>query len=298
MASLRTIRTRIKSVKSTQKITKALKLVDAAKLRRAQDAVLRARPYAQMLDEVLASLAGGREEGAPPPHPLMAVREAKKIEIVMLTSDRGLCGGFNANLIRRAQRFLNEEASKYESVQFSTVGRRGRDWVKKRGLKARKDYPGFVGKLRFPMAKEIADDLIAEYTQHIVDAVFLLYNRFKSAATQEITLSQLLPIVPAGSESEPKTAGKEGFITPEHLYEPGRETLLQHLIPKQLATQIWRALLESGASEHAARMTAMDAATKNASEKISSLSLEYNRARQAAITKELMEIVSGAEALK
>jgi F-type H+-transporting ATPase subunit gamma len=297
MASLRTIRTRIKSVKSTQKITKALKLVDAAKLRRAQDAVLRARPYAQMLDEVLASLAGGQEEGAPPPHPLMAVREAKKIEIVMLTSDRGLCGGFNANLIRRAQRFMIEDASKYESVQFSTVGRRGRDWVKKRGLKARKDYPGFVGKLRFPMAKEVADDLIAEYTQHNVDAVFLLYNRFKSAATQEITLSQLLPIVPA-KEEKPKTEGKEGFITPEHLYEPGRETLLQHLIPKQLATQIWRALLESGASEHAARMTAMDAATKNASEKISSLSLEYNRARQAAITKELMEIVSGAEALK
>ena len=299
MASLRTIRTRIKSVKSTQKITKALKLVDAAKLRRAQDAVLRARPYAQMLDEVLASLVGGQsssDSGAPPPHPLLAVREAKKIEILLLTSDRGLCGGFNANLIRRAQRFMIEDASKYESVQFSTVGRRGRDWVKKRGLKARKDYPGFVGKLRFPMAKEIADDLIAEYTQHDVDAVFLLYNRFKSAATQEVTLAQLLPIVPAKQE-QPKTV-KEGFITPEHLYEPGRETLLQHLIPKQLATQIWRALLESGASEHAARMTAMDAATKNASEKISSLSLEYNRARQAAITKELMEIVSGAEALK
>jgi F-type H+-transporting ATPase subunit gamma len=301
MASLRTIRTRIKSVKSTQKITKALKLVDAAKLRRAQDAVLRARPYAQMLDEVLSSLAGGQEEGAPPPHPLMAVREAKKIEILMLTSDRGLCGGFNSNLLRRAQRFMNEEASKYESVQFGTVGRRGRDWVKKRGYKARKDYPGVVGKLRFPIAIEIADDLIAEYTQHNVDAVFLLYNRFKSAATQEITLSQLLPIVPAVKSPEgeaPKAEGKGGFITPEHLYEPGREQLLQHLIPKQLATQIWRALLESGASEHAARMTAMDAATKNASEKISSLSLEYNRARQAAITKELMEIVSGAEALK
>ncbi|HEX4385238.1 MAG TPA: ATP synthase F1 subunit gamma [Myxococcales bacterium] len=297
MASLRTIRTRIKSVKSTQKITKALKLVDAAKLRRAQDAVLRARPYAQMLDEVLSSLAGGQEEGAPPPHPLMEVREPKKIEILMLTSDRGLCGGFNSNLLRRAQRFMNEEASKYESVQFGTVGRRGRDWVKKRGYQARKDYPGVVGKLRFPVAKEIADDLIAEYTHHNVDAVFLLYNRFKSAATQEITLSQLLPIVPAKEES-PKAEGAKGFITPEHLYEPGREQLLQHLIPKQLATQIWRALLESGASEHAARMTAMDAATKNASEKISSLSLEYNRARQAAITKELMEIVSGAEALK
>jgi F-type H+-transporting ATPase subunit gamma len=300
MASLRTIRTRIKSVRNTQKITKAIKLVDAAKLRRAQDAVLRARPYAQMLDEVLSSLAGGQEEGAPPPHPLMAVREQKRIEILMLTADRGLCGGFNANILRRAQRFMAEEASKYESVRFSTVGRRGRDGVKKRGYKTRKDYPNVIGKLRFPMAKEIADDLSAEYTQGNIDAVFLLYNRFKSAAVQEITLAQLLPIVPPPEKSEGKDekASQSGFITPEHLYEPGRETLLQQLIPKQLATQIWRALLESAAAEHAARMTAMDAATKNASETISRLSLEYNRARQAAITKELMEIVSGAEALK
>jgi F-type H+-transporting ATPase subunit gamma len=298
MASLRTIRTRIKSVRNTQKITKAMKLVDAAKLRRAQDAVLRARPYAQMLDEILASLAAasaGSSETAP--HPLMEVREPRKIEIVMLTSDRGLCGGFNSNLIRRAQRFMVEDAPKFESVQFSTIGRRGRDFAKKRGFQTRKDYPGFVGKLKFHMAKEVADDLIAEYTEKKLDAVYLLYNRFKGALTQEITLSQLLPIVPkASSEGEKKDA--HGFITPEHLYEPSRDQLLQTLIPKQLATQIWRALLESGASEHAARMTAMDAATKNASEMISRLSLEYNRARQAAITKELMEIVSGAEALK
>jgi F-type H+-transporting ATPase subunit gamma len=191
-----------------------------------------------------------------------------------------------------------EESGKYESVQFATIGRRGRDWAKKRGYQTRKEYPNFVGKLRFPMAKEVADDLIAEYTQHRLDAVFLLYNRFKNAAVQEITLAQLLPIVPGKSAAPEQPGGKQGFITPEHLYEPGRDTLLQHLIPKQLATQIWRALLESGASEHAARMTAMDAATKNASDMISRLSLEYNRARQAAITKELMEIVSGAEALK
>jgi F-type H+-transporting ATPase subunit gamma len=296
MASLRTIRTRIKSVRNTQKITKAMKLVDAAKLRRAQDAVLRARPYAQMMDEMLSSLAKGREEGAPAPHPLMEVREQRRIEIVLLTSDRGLCGGFNANLIRRAQRFLVEEGPKYESVQFSTIGRRGRDFAKKRGLSSRKDYANFVGRLRFPMAKEVADDLIVEYTEKRVDAVFLLYNRFKSAITQEITLAQLLPIVPAREEKAQKAEG--GLATPEHLYEPGRDKLLQHLIPKQLAIQIWRALLESAAAEHAARMTAMDAATKNASDMISRLSLEYNRARQAAITKELMEIVSGAEALK
>jgi F-type H+-transporting ATPase subunit gamma len=147
------------------------------------------------------------------------------------------------------------------------------------------------------MASQVAEDLIAEYTDKNVDAVFLLYNRFKSAMTQEITLAQLLPIVPAKEATQAK-ADQQGLITAEHVYEPGRETLLQHLIPKQLAIQIWRALLESAAAEHAARMTAMDAATKNASEMISRLSLEYNRARQAAITKELMEIVSGAEALK
>jgi F-type H+-transporting ATPase subunit gamma len=297
MASLRTIRTRIKSVRNTQKITKAMKLVDAAKLRRAQDAVLRARPYAQMLDEVLSSLAAAQAEGAKAPHPLMEVREEKRIEIVLLTSDRGLCGGFNSNLVRRAQRFLVEDGPKYESVRFSTIGRRGRDFARKRGLSTRKDYPNFVGRLRFPMAKEVADDLIAEYTEKNIDAVFLLYNRFKSALTQEITLARLLPIVPPAKEA-PKKEDQQGFLTPEHLYEPGRDTLLKHLIPKQLATQIWRALLESAAAEHAARMTAMDAATKNASEMIGRLSLQYNRARQAAITKELMEIVSGAEALK
>jgi F-type H+-transporting ATPase subunit gamma len=195
------------------------------------------------------------------------------------------------------QRFMVEEASKYESVRFSTVGRRGRDFVRKRRLPTRKDYANFVGKLRFSMAKEIADDLVAEYLNDQVDAVFVLYNRFKSAITQEITLARLLPIVPPEKEA-PQKKDEHGFVTPEHLYEPGRDTLLKHLIPKQLATQIWRALLESAAAEHAARMTAMDAATKNASEMISRLSLEYNRARQAAITKELMEIVSGAEALK
>lgn len=296
MASLRAIRTRIKSVRSTQKITRAMKLVDAAKLRRAQDAVLRARPYAQMLGEVLAALASARAEAAVPPHPLMEVREQKRVEVVLLTSDRGLCGGFNANIVRRAQRFVVEEGPRFTTLQFSTIGRRGRDFARKRGLQSRKDYPGFVGKLRFPMAKEVADDLIAEYTARHLDAVYLLYNQFKSALTQEITLTQLLPIVPP--QSHKPQAQEGGTVLPEHLYEPGRRELLEQLIPRQLAMQIWRALLESGAAEHAARMTAMDAATKNASEMIGRLSLEYNRARQAAITKELMEIVSGAEALK
>jgi F-type H+-transporting ATPase subunit gamma len=297
MASLRSIRSRIKSVRSMQKITKALKLVSAAKLRRAQDAVVRTRPYAQALDELLASLARARANADMPPHPLMDVRtNPRRIEVVLLTSDRGLCGGFNANIIRRAQRFLVEEGDKYEVIQFSTIGRRGRDFAKKRGIQTRKDYVGFFGRLRYSMAKEVAEDLIAEYRERKLDAVYLLYNQFKSAITQVITLKRLLPIV-AEAEQE-KVPGQGGFLTPEHLYEPSRPQLLEHLIPRELAMQIWRALLESEASEHGARMSAMESATSNANETIGRLSLEYNRARQASITKELMEIVSGAEALK
>ncbi len=296
MASLRAIRTRIKSVRNTQKITKAMKLVAAAKLRRAQDAVLRTRPYAEALNELLGSLAAARVAAEIPPHPLMEVREnPKRIEVVLLTSDRGLCGGFNSNIIRRAQRFLVEEGDKYEVIQFSTIGRRGRDFAKKRGIQTRKDYVGFFGRLRFTMAKQVADDLIVEFREKHLDAVFLLYNQFRSAIAQSITLTQLLPIVAPPSKQR---TGEGGFITPEHLYEPSRPALLEHLIPRQLAMQIWRALLESEASEHGARMTAMDSATKNANEMIGRLSLQYNRARQASITKELMEIVSGAEALK
>ena len=296
MASLRAIRTRIKSVRNTQKITKAMKLVAAAKLRRAQDAVLRTRPYAEALNELLGSLAAARVAAEIPPHPLMEVREnPKRIEVVLLTSDRGLCGGFNSNIIRRAQRFLVEEADKYDVIQFSTIGRRGRDFAKKRGIQTRKDYVGFFGRLRFPMAKQVADDLIVEFREKNLDAVFLLYNQFRSAIAQSITLTQLLPIVAPPSKER---TGEGGFITPEHLHEPSRPALLEHLIPRQLAMQIWRALLESEAAEHGARMTAMDSATKNANEMIGRLSLQYNRARQASITKELMEIVSGAEALK
>src|SRR3954466_10209353 len=231
MASLRAIRSRIRSVRSMQKITKALKLVSAAKLRRAQDAVVRTRPYAQALDELLASLARARADAEMPPHPLMDVRkDPSRIEVVLLTSDRGLCGGFNANIIRRAQRFIVEEGDKYEVIQFSTIGRRGRDFARKRGIQTRKDYVGFFGRLRYSMAKEVADDLIAEYGERKLDAVYLLYNQFKSAITQVITLKQLLPIV--AETKEEKAAGQPGFITPEHLYEPSRPQLLEHLVPR------------------------------------------------------------------
>jgi len=296
VASLRAIRTRIRSVRNTQKITKAMKMVAAAKLRRAQDAVVRARPYAQLIDEMLAQLALAREQADLPPHPLMAVRPPRRAEVVLMTSDRGLCGGFNSNIIRRGQRFLIEEGAEFERIQFSTVGKRGRDFARKRGIQTRKDYLGFFGRLRYAQAREIADDLIVAYERDELDAVYLLYNEFKSAIVQQISLVQLLPLKPRAQVQRPP--GEAGFITPEHIFEPSRPEVLQSLLPRYLAMQIWRALLESEASEHGARMTAMDSATKNASEMIGRLTLDYNRARQAAITKELMEIVSGAEALK
>jgi len=296
VASLRIIRTRIRSVRNTQKITKAMKMVAAAKLRRAQDAVVRARPYAQLIDEMLASLARARADADLPPHPLMAVRPLRRVEVVMMTSDRGLCGGFNSNIIRRGQRFLVDEGAEFERTQFSTVGKRGRDFARKRGIETRKDYVGFFGRLRYAQAREISDDLIQAYERDELDAVYLLYNEFKSAIVQQISLVQLLPLQPRAQVS--RAPGEKGFITPEHIFEPSRPEVLQALLPRYLAMQIWRALLESEASEHGARMTAMDSATKNASEMIGRLTLDYNRARQAAITKELMEIVSGAEALK
>jgi F-type H+-transporting ATPase subunit gamma len=296
VASLRAIRTRIRSVRNTQKITKAMKMVAAAKLRRAQDAVVRARPYAQLIDEMLAQLAADHAEADLPPHPLMAVRPLRRAEVVLMTSDRGLCGGFNSNIIRRGQRFLIEEGAEFERIQFSTVGKRGRDFARKRGIQTRKDYVGFFGRLRYTQAREIADDLIVAYERDELDAVYLLYNEFKSAIVQQISLVQLLPLKPRAQAQRPP--GPEGFITPEHIFEPSRPEVLQSLLPRYLAMQIWRALLESEASEHGARMTAMDSATKNASDMIGRLTLDYNRARQAAITKELMEIVSGAEALK
>src|SRR5256885_1981295 len=271
-----------------------MKMLAAAKLRRAQDAVIRARPYAQLIEEMLASLAEARARDELPPHPLMAVRQPRRVEVVTLTSDRGLAGGFNSNIIRRGQRFMTEESGQLERIQFSTVGRRGRDFAKKRGFTTRKDYVGFFGRLSYGQAREIANDLVTAYQKDELDAVYLLYNYFRSTIAQEIVLLRLLPLDPKPRKQEEKA----GFISPEHLFEPSRPAVLQSLLPRFLAMQIWRALLASEASEHAARMTAMDSATKNAADMIGRLTLEYKRARQAAITKELMEIVSGAEALK
>ncbi len=286
MASLRAIRSRIKSVKGTQKITKAMKMVAAAKLRRAQDAALRARPYAEALDAMLSRLTAGEADAS---HPLLASRPVKKVEVLVMTSDRGLCGGFNSNIIRRLQRFIVDHGDQYEVIRVSTIGRRGRDFAKKRGLAVRAE---FSGKADYNNAAAVSQDLVAQFTGGEADAVFLLYNRFQSALVQKVTLTQLLPIQPESSES-----GGQGAAA-DFAYEPSRDAVLEQLLPKHLTMQLWRAMLESEASEHGARMTAMDSATKNAKEMVARLTLMYNRARQAAITKELMEIVSGAEALK
>ncbi len=296
MPSLRDIRKRIGSVKNTRQITKAMKMVAAAKLRRAQEAIVQARPYAQHMEQVLSSLAsrarGGAEEA---PHPLLAVRPLRKVELVLLTSDRGLCGGFNSNVLRRAQRFVAEgrglDGQPYERIEISTLGRKGREFARRRRLAIRKDYVGIFEELEFAKAEGIAQELIQHYVDADLDAVFLLYNEFRSAISQRVSLVQLLPI--AAQPVEPGAARPV-----EYLYEPTRRELLEALLPQHLAMQLWRAMLESQASEHGARMTAMDSASKNANDMISRLTLQYNRARQAYITKELMEIVSGAEALK
>jgi F-type H+-transporting ATPase subunit gamma len=289
--SLRDIRRRIGSVKSTQQITKAMKMVAAAKLRRAQEAITRARPYAQILEQALTRVATRAAAEERLAHPLLQARVPRVAELVVITSDRGLAGGFNANIVRRAQRFVSENDGKYERILISTMGRKGRDFARARKIAIRKDFSGVHAKLSFEKASEIAEEFSQRFLDGEVDAVFLLFTEFRSAIQQKVVLKQFLPI-----ETEPASQAAAASI--DFLYEPSRDQLLADLVPRHLAIQVWRALLDSAASEHGARMTAMEAATKNAGELIGALTLQYNRARQAYITKELMEIVSGAEALK
>jgi F-type H+-transporting ATPase subunit gamma len=290
MATLRDIRNRIGSVKSTRQITKAMKMVAAAKLRRAQDAILKTRPYAQLLDQTLSRVAARAAGDEATAHPLLATREQKTAEVVVITSDRGLAGGFNSNIARRTQRFLVENAERFGRIELSTIGRKGRDFFRARKIAVRKDYLGIHSGLAYQKAEELAREYSERWLAGEVDAVFLCYNEFKSAIAQKPVVFQLLPI-----ETPPPTPGQAEI---DFKYEPSREKLLADLLPRHIGMQVWRALLESAASEHGARMSAMESATKNAEEMIGLLTLQYNRARQAAVTKELMEIVGGAEALK
>jgi F-type H+-transporting ATPase subunit gamma len=302
MASLRDIRKRIRSVKNTKQITKAMKMVAAAKLRKAQDAIIAARPYAQTLDQIIGELVSrSGDEGLA--HPLLTQRPARRVELVVLTSDRGLAGGFNSNVIRRTSRFLVENGHDLERIELATVGRKGHDFFKNRGTPIRKDFPGLYRQLSYRLAADIAEEFSANYLNGEVDAVYLVYNQFGSAISQTVTLEQVLPLQTLTPAAQAGTAAGAAASPAPHTrvdfkYEPDRQAVLDRLVPQAVAIKVYRALLESVASEHGARMSAMENATSNATDMINSLTLSYNRTRQAVITKELMEIVSGAEALK
>lgn len=282
MASARDLRRRIKSIKSTQQITKAMKMVAAAKLRRAQERVQAARPFAQKLTEALARLVAANSGVS---HPLLEVRETKNIAYVLITADRGLCGGYNANIMRKAHR----ELANMEAAQVVAIGRKGRDYFRRRGFDIRSEFVGLGEDIPFSSAKEIAQTLMDYYTKGIVDEVYLTFTEFVSALTQKPVSVKLLPI------ETPKA--EEGSSQVDYIFEPEPEMLLGELLPKYVETNVYRALLEAKASEQGARMTAMGSATDNANELIDKLTLSLNRARQAAITKEISEIVGGANAL-
>jgi F-type H+-transporting ATPase subunit gamma len=285
MASLKIIRKRISSVKSTQKITKAMKMVSAAKLRRAQDAATAARPYADKLTDLLRNVAARMGSTA---HPLLEARPEERVtHVLLVTADRGLCGGYNSNLLRKAEALLQERGA--DRVRLTTVGRRGFDYFKKRPVNIVDKHINLFGGPSAQLARQIGERVSQEFADQTCDAVYLIYSHFRSALVQVPTRQRLLPI-----EAHAAEAG--GAM--DYLYEPDAAALLDRLLRQYVTVLIHRAFLEATASEHGARMTAMDSATNNASEMIDRLTLEMNRARQATITKELMEIIGGAEALK
>jgi F-type H+-transporting ATPase subunit gamma len=289
MATLRDIQRRIRSVQSTQKITRAMKLVAAAKLRRAQERIVAARPYAAKMGELLGNLvsAAGGSDGAA--HPLLAQREGPRRQIVIITADKGLAGAFNSNVIRRALELVRQ--SNTAEVTLVVVGRKARDFYRRRPWTIKRDLIGFWDRLAYSHASELADYVMQQYLDGEVDEVHLVYNEFRSVVSQRPVREQLLPI-PSKAEGE-ADAG-----TVDYLYEPSPKAILDALLPRHVRTQVFRALMESLAGEYGARMTAMEAATKNAKEMIDVLTIQFNKARQEKITKELLDIVGGAEALK
>jgi F-type H+-transporting ATPase subunit gamma len=291
MATLRDIQKRIKAVQNTQKITKAMKMVAAAKLRKVQTRMLDLRPYADKMRDVLHSLAKGADRES---HPLLAFRPRKTVEVVVFTSDRGLCGAFNTNILKAAQKSIDQHKSDGFEVSISTVGKKARDYFKRRNVPVRNSWTGISGSVRFSNAEEIANDIKENYINETVDEVVIVYNAFKSMVAQTVTEAKLLPL-------SPEEAG-EGESAPESpadfIYEPSMEAIFDRLIPRNVDIQIYRALLESSAAEEAARMSAMENATQSCTEMVDRLTLKFNKARQASITAELMDIVGGVEALK
>jgi F-type H+-transporting ATPase subunit gamma len=298
MPSLKVIRKRISSVKSTQKITRAMKMVAGARLSRAQQRIVALRPYALKTGEILQSVAaeGGNGDGTEALHPLLARRPEKKVLLVVLSADRGLCGAFNTNINKAAEReWRARRDSDGTTVEFLTLGRKGREYLTRRGGKIAHDVPKVYDGLDLAKAALVANWIVPRFKRGEYDAVYVVYNEFKSAITQRTNFEALLPLPAPAEESKDKASA---VAPPEFLFEPNRGALLERLVPMYIEITLFRALLESQASFFGAQMTAMDAATRNAKEMIGRLTLVYNRARQAAITKELMEIIGGAEALK
>ena len=300
MPSLLDIRRRIKAVKSTQQITKAMKMISASKLRRAQDRVIGARPFARQMARVLNGLASRVD---PTTHPLLAEpapsADAKTL-LIVVTADKGLCGGFNTNIIKAASSFVLKAGSK-EGIALGLVGRKGRDFFRRRGFDVRIEEIGIFQQIRYADAQRIAQAAIEQFTSGRANRVFLVHNEFKSVMQQQIVTERLLPIATidvAGSPDQDPAHLRSADLQVgdvDYLYEPDPQQIFQDLLPRHIEVQIYRALLESAAAEHAARMTAMDAATKNSGEIIDSLTLYMNKVRQAAITREIIEVVSGAQ---
>jgi len=288
VATLRDIQRRIQSVQSTQKITRAMKLVAAAKLRRAQERILSARPYASKMAELLGNLVSGQgSEGAA--HPLLEQREGPRRQVVIITADKGLAGAFNSNILRRSIEYLR--TSSQNDVTLVVVGRKARDFYRRRPYTIKRDMIGFWDKLAYSHAQELADEFMRQYLEGEVDEVHLIYNEFRSVAVQRPVRVQLLPI----PKTETEGTAEESV---DYIFEPSAESILGDLLPRHVRMQVYKALMESLAGEYGARMTAMEAATKNAKEMIGILTIQYNKARQEKITKELLDIVGGAEALK
>ncbi|MBI4824089.1 MAG: ATP synthase F1 subunit gamma [Nitrospirae bacterium] len=286
MPTLRDIKRRIKAVKSTRQITKAMKMVAAAKFRKAQLKMLAMRPYAEKMHSVISSLVA---IGDMELHPLMAVRPRKTVEVLVITSDRGLCGASNSNILKTAAGFISNLRNQGFNVSMSTVGRKAVDYFKRRNVPIRKAWSGFSGDISYSAGREIATNIIENFTNETFDELHLIYNEFKTVMTQKVTVLKLLPLAPFEAGEAPSV---------DFIYEPSEQEIFNRLLPKNIEVQVYRALLESKASEEAARMTAMENATQNANEMIDRLTLQYNKARQASITKELMDIVGGVEALK
>ena len=290
MPSLIDIRRRVRAVKSTQQITKAMKMVAASKLKRSQDRIIGARPYAQQMLRVLNGLASRVDPDA---HPLLAERDdAARLPtmVIVISADKGLCGSFNSNVIKQASAFVRDSPDR--QVAMALIGRKSRDFFRRRGVEVRYENVGLFQQVKYGHAQEIAKIAVEQYLEQRVCAVYLIYNEFKSVVSQHVVVERLLPL----PRLTPENGGIEGPQV-DYLFEPTADEILEKIVPQHVEVQVYRALLESAAAEHAARMTAMDAATRNAQEMVDKLTLYMNKARQAAITREIIEVVSGAEAL-